>query len=215
VLLALLRLEPRTPKASWYMRGPAAFERDASGQTVFSFSGTVRVPYPEGYGFPKPDLQSVYTVGPNSVLDPYIYIQAMDGIVAPPHGKSGAAADVVASNGQKFSYQYSIPADLSSQPAAFEYVNETTGGAFRMGSLVWVGFSNSNRPCQDGECHSVTFTGIGMWNQDPTRPHIATVQVSTAPEYPYVSIIIDGGFTSNVNTKPAKAVMPFPDYLQV
>lgn len=215
VLLALIKLEPRTPKSSWYMRGPAAFEKDANGQTVFKFAGTVKVPYPEGYGFPKPDLQSCFTVGPNSVLDPYIYMEAMDGIAPPPQGKSGSANGVVASNGQKFSYKYALPADPASQAASFEYINETTGGAFRMGSLVWVSFLNAARPCPAGECDAVSFTGVGMWSLDPERPHVATVQISTAPEYPYVSIIIDGGMVSNVNTKPAKAVMPFPEFLQV
>ena len=73
MLTALMMLEPRTPKSSFYFRGPAAFEKDASGQTVFSFNGTVRVPYPEGFGFPHPDLKSTFTVGPNSALDPYLY----------------------------------------------------------------------------------------------------------------------------------------------
>ena len=40
--------------------------------------------------------------------------------------------------------------------------------------------------------------------------HMATVQISTSPEHPYVSILIDGGKVSNVNTKPPTAVLPFP-----
>jgi hypothetical protein len=209
VLLTLLRLEPRTPKASWHMRGPAAFEKDPSGQTVFGFSGTVRVPYPEGYGFPKPDLQSCYTVGPGSCLDPYIYLQAMDGIAPPPGGKEGAAHGVVASNGERFSYSYAIPGYPSGKPAAFEYVNETKGGTFRMGSLVWVSFGNANRAAEPGECDCVTFTGIGLWTKDMSGPHMCTVQISTARDASYVSIQIDGGLVSNVNTKPPEAVLPF------
>lgn len=209
VLLALLKLEPRTPKASWHMRGPAAFEKDPSGQVVFGFSGTCRVPYPEGYGFPKPDLQSCYSVGAGSTLDPYIYMQAMDGIAPPPQGKSGSAKGVVASNGQTFSYDYAIPGYPSGKPAAFEYVNETTGGTFRMGSLVWVSFGNANRDARPGECDCVTFTGIGLWTKDMGGPHMCTVQISTAPDGQYVSIQIDGGLVSNVNTKPKEAVLPF------
>jgi hypothetical protein len=208
VLLTLLKLEPRTPKASWYMRGPAAFEKDPSGQTVFSFNGTVRVAYPEGFGFPRPDLKSVYVVGPNSALDPYFYLQAMDGIAPPPAGKSGGARGVVASNGQRFSYNYAIPGYPSGKPAAFEYINETTGGTFRMGSLVWVSFGNANRSAKPGEVDCVSFTGIGLWSHDMSGPHMCTVQISTAPDLPYVSILIDGGMVSNVNTKPPLAVLP-------
>ncbi len=109
LLLTLLKLEPRTPKASWYMRGPAAFTRDPSGQTVFGFNGTTRVVYPEGYGFPRPDLKSVFLAGPNSALDPYFYVQGVDGIAPPPAGKSGAAHSVLASNGQRFSVQVPHP----------------------------------------------------------------------------------------------------------
>ena len=212
VLMTLLRLEPRTPKSSWHMRGPAAFEKDPSGQTVFGFAGTVCVPYPEGYGFPRPDLKTLYTVGPGSVLDPYIYIQAMDGIAPSPAGKSGSAHGVLASNGERISYKYHIPGYPSGTPAAFEYVNEATGGKFQMGSLVWVSFGNSNGKPQPGECDCVSFTGIGLWSLDTSGPHMASVQISTAPDLPYVSILIDGGMVSNVNTKPPAAVLPFPDF---
>ena len=135
VLLALMALEPRTPKSSFYFRGPAAFARDATGQTVFGFSGTVRVPYPEGFRFPRPDLQSVFEVGPGSALDPYVYMQAMEGLPPRPGGKSGGERGVAASNGQRFSYTYDIAGYPAGRPASFEYVNETTGGTFRMGSL--------------------------------------------------------------------------------
>ena len=206
VPLALMALEPRTPISSFYFRGPAAFSRDASGQTVFGFSGTVHVPCPEGFTFPRPDLQSVFEVGPGSALDRYFYMQATDGVAPRPGGKSGGGRGVMASNGQRFSYNYAIPGYSAGQPAAFEYVNETTGGTFRMGSLVWVSFSNAHRDCGPDECDVITFTGIGLWSQDTQRPHLATVQISTAPDLPYVSIQIDGGLVSNVNTKPAGAL---------
>lgn len=208
LLMALMTLEPRTPKSSFFFRGPAAFETDASGQTVLSFNGTVRVPYPEGFRFPQPDLRSTFIVGPNSALDPYLYFQGTDGIAPAPDGKSGGARDVIASNGQRFSYNYSIPGYPSGKPASFEYVNETAGGTFRMGSLVWVNFSNGGHDCPPGSCEVVSFTGIGLWSQDTQRPHMATVQVSTSPALPYVTILIDGGLISNVNTKPATAVYP-------
>jgi hypothetical protein len=214
MLMALMQLEPRTPKSSFYFRGPAAFERDASGQTIFNFNASVRVPYPEGFGFPQPDLTSTFVVGGGSNLDPFIYIQAMEGQAPPPAGKSGGAQTVVASNGQRFSYDYAIPGSPAGKPASFEYVNETTGGAFTMTSLVWVSFLNAKRTARDGgDCDAVSFTGLGMWNQGEPVPHIATVQISTAPDMPYVSILIDGGTLSNVNTKPEKPVLPIPEYL--
>jgi hypothetical protein len=208
VIQTLLLLEPRTPKSSWLMRGGAAFHRDPSGQTVFGFGGADRIPSPEGFAFPQPDLKSAFRAGPNSQLDPYIYLQAMEGLAAPASGKSGSAESVTASNQQKFSYSYAIPGDLVGTPAAFEYRNETTGGSFRMDSLVWVSFGNSSGAgCTDG-CEVVTFTGVGRWDKDPSRPHLATVQISTAPDLAYVSIQIDSGAASNVNTKPPKTVLP-------
>ncbi len=214
MLMRLMVLEPRTPKSSFFFRGPAAFERDASGQTVFNFNGIVRVPYPEGFGFPQPDLETTFIVGPGSNLDPFVYIQAMDGQAAPPAGKSGGARGVAASNGQTFAYSYAIPGSPANAPAAFEYVNETTGGVFTMTSLVWVSFLNAKRTAPgSAEPDAVSFTAIGTWSQDPQQaPHIAAVQISTAPDMPYVSIIVDGGMVSNVNTKPKTAVLPIPDF---
>jgi hypothetical protein len=214
MLMKLIELEPRTPKSSFFFRGPANFERDASGQTVFNFNGIVRVPYPEGYGFPQPDLKSIYIVGPGSNLDPFVYIQAMDGQAAPPEGKSGNAQHVAASNGQQFSYRYSIPGSPAGKPAAFEYMNETIGASFKMTTLVWVSFLNAKRTARGGaEPDAVSFTGIGVWSQDAQPvPHVATVQISTAADLPYVSIIIDSGTLSNVNTKPKAAVLPIQDF---
>ena len=214
MLLKLLELEPRTPRSSWYFRGPANFVRDASGQTIFNFTGTVRVPYPEGYGFPQPDLASTYVVGPGSVLDPFLYIQAMDGQATAPTGKSGRAQHVVASSEEQFSYSYSIPGGPAGGPATFEYTNETTGGTFRMTTLMWVGFLNAIRKTAGPpEPDAVSFTAVGTWSLDAeARPHIAAVQISTASDLPYVSIIIDGGITSNVNTKPKVPVLPVPEF---
>jgi len=80
---------------------------------------------------------------------------------------------------------------------------------------VWVNFSNGGRDCAPGQCEVITFTGIGLWSQDTQRPHIATVQISTSPLLPYVSIQIDGGLVSNVNTKPAQAVYPLAEAVSV
>ena len=58
-----------------------------------------------------------------------------------------------------------------------------------------------------GRADTASFAALGTWSKDghdfPRR--IATVQVSTAPAAPYVSIQIDGGRISNVNLKPVDA----------
>jgi hypothetical protein len=208
IIQKLLELEPRTPKSSWHMRGGAAFHRDAIGQTVFGFGGSDRIAYPEGFAWPKNDLTSVYYAGPKSQLDPFIYLQSIEGLVRAPSGKSGGATGLVSAADQRFSYSYAIPGDPTSKAGSFEYTNETTGGAFHMDSLVWVNFSNSKCGTPPGDCEVVTFTGVGTWNKDPGKPHFATVQVSTAPDRSYVSIMIDGGLVSNVDTKPAKVSLP-------
>ncbi|MEQ1727243.1 MAG: hypothetical protein ABL982_02590 [Vicinamibacterales bacterium] len=214
VLLKLIELEPRTPKSSWRMRGPAAFQRNGDGQTVFTFNGGDWIPFPEGFGFPKPDLQSCFVVGPGSRLDPYFYLTASDGVAPPASGKSGEASGLVASNGQRFSYKYAFAGYSAGRPAMFEYTNEGLNATFRMGSLVWVSFTNRNRAAEPGECDCVTFTGIGLWSTDMKGPHMCTVSISTNAEHPYVSILIDGGQLSNVNTKPSKGVLPFPELVR-
>ena len=179
-------VEPHAAARS--VRGSAAFETDASGQTAFRFHGATHGKDPD----------------PRRVVS----IHGVEGIAPPPAGKSGAAHGVLASNGQRFSYKYHIPGYPSGRPAAFEYTNETQAGTFRMAALLWVGFTNVNRSVRPGECDCVTFTGIGVWSPDRSGSHLCTVQISTAPEAPYVSIQLDGGALSSVNTTPAAVVEP-------
>jgi hypothetical protein len=74
-----------------------------------------------------------------------------------------------------------------------------------MQGLTWVGLINSrSSACAAGDCDTVSFAGVGTWSADPEeQSHVATVQVSTSDRFPYVTIMIDGGRTSSVNTKPA------------
>ena len=58
-------------------------------------------------------------------------------------------------------------------------------------SSAGVGFSQA-KP-------SATPSLEGVWKATSV---IATVQVSTSPRFPYVTIMIDGGRTSSANTKP-------------
>jgi hypothetical protein len=201
----LVRVEPRTPRASFYFRGPASFERGSNDQLIYRFNGTVHIPYPEGFKFPSPDLTTSYVAGPDSALDPFMRIQAMCGGGEPQSLKKGGAEKVVASNGNSFSYRYSIPRDATRGKAMFEYTNHSQGGTFQMCGLAWSRFTNSRGPVhRHGEYDTVTFTGFGTWSKGPPdKLYVATVQISTARECPYTSIQIDSGLVSNVNTKPA------------
>lgn len=81
-----------------------------------------------------------------------------------------------------------------------------------MQGLTWVGFINSRTATSaPGDYDTVTFAGLGTWSKDPANgPHVAAVQVSTSGRFPYVSILIDGGVTSNANTKPENVADTMP-----
>ena len=56
----------------------------------------------------------------------------------------------------------------------------------------------------------LTFTGYGRWSKDPTaRSHQVSAQIVTGAEE-YVSIQIDSGLVSNVNTRPADEEAALP-----
>src|SRR5262249_5550581 len=116
---ALVRVEPRTPQSSFFFRGPVSFELGANGRAVYRFNGVGHIPYPEGFLSPSPDLTTPYRAGPDSALDPFMRVQAMYGVAPPPGGAYGGADDVLASNGNRFSFRYRIPADPGREPAAF------------------------------------------------------------------------------------------------
>jgi hypothetical protein len=204
LIFALLRVEPRTPKDSFFFRGPAVIERSANGQLIFRFEGEVHIPYPEGFLFPTPNLTTGIVIGPNSALDPFLWIHALQDDEAPDALKEGGATDVIASTGERFSYHYKISSEPAHHKSSFEYENHTQQGKFQMHSLAWVGFTNSHdAERRSTEYDTVTFTGFGVWNKDGSRTvQQATVQISTAPQRPYVGIQIDSGSVSDVNTKP-------------
>jgi hypothetical protein len=203
LFFALIRIEPRTPQSSFFFRGPAVLEEGADG-LVFRFEGQVHIPYPEGFLFPTPNFATGFVVGPDSALDPFLWVHAIQDGDAPRAFKKGRARDVLASNGQRFSYSYEIPSDPARHKASFEYENHTQQGQFRMHSLAWVGFGNSiGSGHKSGEYDTLTFAGFGVWSKDGSHTvQQATVQISTSPKRPYVGIQIDAGNVSNVNTKP-------------
>lgn len=205
LFFALIRVEPRTPQSSFYFRGPAVLDRGSDGRLIFRFQGQVHIPYPEGFFFPDPNLATGFPAGPNSALDPFLWIHAIEDGEAPRTNKEGSARNVLSSTAERFSYSYKIPSDLNHHKASFEYENHTQQGKFRMHSLTWVGFSHSSGVrLRSGDYDTVTFAGFGVWSKDNSETvQMAAVQISTSAQKPYVAIQIDDGNVSNVNTKPA------------
>jgi hypothetical protein len=145
LIFALLRVEPRTPGSSFLFRGPAVLEKGPGGEPVFRFKGEVFIPYPEGFFFPTPNLTTGFPIGPNSRLDPFLWLHAIPDQRAGDYVKTGEGRDITSSAGERFSYRYSIPNDQTKHRATFEFENHTQQGKFRMHSLAWVGFTNSRR----------------------------------------------------------------------
>lgn len=207
LIFALLRVEPRTPGSSFSFRGPAVLERGAGGTPLFRFQGTVFIPYPESFLFPNPNLTTGFLIGPNSRLDPFLWLHAIQDEGAGDYVMRGVARDMVSSIGERFSYRYAIPSDPQKHEAVFEYENHSQQGRFRMHSLAWVGFGDSRgggaRRRAAGGCDTVSFTCFGIWSKDGVDTLLqASAQFSTSPERPYVGIQVDSGNVSNVNTKP-------------
>ncbi len=201
-ILAMLRLEPRTPKSTFEFRGPASFVKGANGETVFRYYGDLHIPFPEGFFFPAADMVTPITIGPNSALDPYLRFQGTYVPKKPALSWSGGSRQMTASNCVDFSYRYSItngPGESS-----FELEDITGGGRFQMTRLTWVDMLNSRGSvAPPGEFDTLSFTGLGTWSEDAAGGlHTAAVQVSTSPGHPYVTILIDGGYTRNLNTRP-------------
>ncbi len=211
LIFALLRVEPRTPKDSFFFRGPACMEKGKCGQSVFRFQGEVFVPYPPGFNFPQPNLTTAFVAGPNSRLDPFLWVQAIQDNPAKSFVKKGAANKVAASVGELFSYRYCIPTDPTKESAYFEYENHSQNGTFKMHSLAWFDFCNSRGATSTGTFDTVSFTCFGVWNKDGVSSiQQASVQISTATTAPYIGIQIESGAISNVNTKPEKEESAIP-----
>jgi hypothetical protein len=209
-LLAMVRLEPRTPRSTFTFRGPACFEKGVNGQTVFRYYGDLNIPFPEGFYFPASDLENKITIGANSALDPFLRFQAMQVPESPKLRKLGGHSQMTASNGSDFSYCFDI--DSGTGKAAFEYTNITFGGTFRLTSLTWVDFLNSRTStAPQGDYDTMIFTGFGTWSEDPSNGlHVATVHISMDVGHPFISILVDGGPTSNVNTRPPNRDLTLP-----
>jgi len=123
--------------------------------------------------------------------------------------KTGEGRDITSSAGEQFSYRYSIPNDQTKHRAMFEFENHTQQGKFRLHSLAWVGFTDSQASKHSSasrkaiEYDTLSFTCFGIWSKDGVETLVqASAQFSTSSQRPYVGIQIDSGVISNVNTKP-------------
>jgi hypothetical protein len=205
LFFALIRVEPRTPKDSFFFRGTAVLQRDASEGLVFRQQAIVRVPYPAGFGFPAPDLTSAITVGADSVLDPYLWLHA---ITDRTEGEAVTITrDLESSTGERFWFCLEL-LDGAAQPLRFLYTNHAQQGSFRLETVSW--FGRSCLSSEAGETDVFTFTGFGRWSKDPTqRAHQVAAQIAVGNDH-YVSIQIDSGLVSNVNTRPVDEVAAMP-----
>ena len=206
-ILAMIQLEPRTPKSTFAFRGPASFVKGVNGETVFRYYGDLHIPFPEGFAFPAADLKTPITIGPDSALDPFlrfqgVHVPAALGGNTPVHTKTGGSSYMTASNRADFTYAYVIARDPG--VSSFSFTDITDGGTFTMTRLIWVDFLNSRQStAAPGDFDTMTFTGFGTWSADPSGGvHTATVHISQASGRPYVSILIDAGATRNLNTRP-------------
>ncbi|MEX2260645.1 MAG: hypothetical protein WD696_01775 [Bryobacteraceae bacterium] len=202
----------------------ALFEKGANGQTVFRLSAE-HVRSFATYRFPSPDhiKANSYIGGPNATLDLFLRLQAMRpaDTETPRAVLAGGRANVTSSLGESFSYSYSIACDPTSAASSFEYTNSSagsTGGTFRMTRLAAVNCINSrNSRLPPGDYDTVTFSGFGTWSKDDpdATPRLATVQISTAADAPYVGILVyqnpdaqSNVILSSANTKPAEKPLP-------
>jgi hypothetical protein len=197
---------------SFLLSGPAVIQKGVNNQIAFRFDGAEYRPF-DTFNFPLPDYKNTggaFRAGPGSYLTPFFKAQAVMPTDTPTALMTGSASNVRSSFGETFSYSYSIPCDPAGKSFAFEYTNSAsgkTGGTFKMDGLASVQCFNSlTSTLRPGNYDTVAFSGFGSWSKDKD-PHIATVQISTAPNAPYVSIQIDATL-SNVNLKPAEIPVP-------
>lgn len=220
LLFALVRVEPRTPKASFFFRGPAILKKGPAGQ-VFSFFGQVHIPYDAGYLgnggskqppllFPDPNLATGFPVTGGGALDPYLWYWALRHPGAPDFVAIDNGDQAVSSRGEFFSYRFVLPGKPNETQAVFEYENFSQQGKFCMHSLAWIDFTNSSGA--EG-IDTVTFCGFGVWSKNGVEEVTqAAGQFFEAANAFYGGIQIGpGGEISNVNFVTPLTLFPVPD----
>jgi hypothetical protein len=208
----LIDVEKCTPADTFNYQGEALFEAGANGQLTFRWNGETFLPYPRGFHFPAPtpNGRPAFVVVRESRLDPFLRTRAMAG-GRPARGVFEGGEDRMRSSiGKEFSYRYSLPLDPTEPGAEFEYTNHSEGGTFRLTRLSWFSPTYSRESAAgDGEVDVVTFGGFGRWSEDADL-HQVSVHISVADGARFVGIQVDGGITSNVNTKPADIRVTMP-----
>lgn len=221
LIFALLRVEPRTPKSSFFFRGPAVLMQGRGGQK-FSFVGQVHIPYDAGYLsadatnqppllFPDPNLATAFPVVGGGSLDPYLWIWAIRHNDGRAVAKSGQADHAVSSRGEVFSFYFSLPGNRCGTEAVFRYENHTQQGSFRMHSLAWVDFGHSDA---GDSVDTVTFSGFGVWSKNGVELVTqAATQFFYSREISYAGIQVGlGGEISNVNFVIPATALPVPGF---
>lgn len=208
LLFALVRVEPRTPKSSFFFRGPAEIKHGRGGH-VFSFFGQVHIPYDSSYLsnggsdqppllFPDPNLATAFPITGGGSLDPYLWLWALRHQDGCGYVSTGSEDKVVSSRGEVFSYSFVLPDNPGRTQAIFKYENFTQQGKFHMHSLAWVDFGNS----AGGQgIDTVSFCGFGVWSKNGVEEIAqAAGQFFESSGVSYVGIQIGpGGEVSNVN----------------
>ncbi len=199
---------------SFQQRGPAKFQTGPNGQIMFRYDSTALLPF-TNYLWPSPDYSNpaaAWTAGPGSYAQPFVRIQAAVATDTPTSVMSGSQTNITSTYGESFSYQYSVPCS-GNGPSSFTYTNGGQvefghAGTFTLTRLAAVSCINSLTSTKTpGNYDSIQFTAYGNWSKDK-NPHIATVNVSTNPSAPYVSILIDGSSVSNADTSPTLTPLP-------
>ena len=200
LIFALLRVEPRTPKDSFFFRGPGGFEQSLSNGPVFKYFGQVHIPYPPGFAFPDPNLATGFPVTGGGSLDPYLWIWAIRDSATDDIECTGSANQVLSSTGELFSYRFAVNDNPQKRPVQFEYENHTQDGKFRMHSLAWIGLGNSDTGSREPD--TLSFTGFGVWSKEGVERVVqASVQVSTSPAAEWVGIQIAQADVSDADTR--------------
>jgi hypothetical protein len=200
---------------SFQQRGPALFQTGPNGEILFRYSSTSLLPF-SPYVWPSPDYSNpgaAFPAGPGSYAQPFVRIQAALPTDTPTSVMAGGQTNVTSTFGETFTYQYSVPCSGTGANSTFTYTNggQVTAshkGTFTMTRLSAVACINSlTSTATPGNYDSIQFTGYGTWSAD-SNPHLAQVNVSTNPNAPYISILIDGSSTSNADIAPLLAPQP-------
>lgn len=209
LIFALLRVEPRTPTNSFYFRGAGKLEQARHRAQVFHYFGNVHIPYPEGFLFPDPNLATGFPVGAASSLDPYLWFRAMSPARSPGSTKHASGHRILSNRGELFSYRFTIPADLASGQAEFEYENHSQAGRFRMHNLAWVASANSLTGSSEPD--TFTFSCFGVWSKDGVEQVVqAAVQMYESREVQWIGIQVAQAEISNADSPLPASFYPVP-----